>query len=298
MSSSTDPFAKCHRYHSFYSRLLTSIASPTPRPSLLAPRSSPLVPYPLSLTPHLAPRPRPSPSPLAQAWIAAELAPCVSRRLGSPAQIALPIALLATLPATLLTAVDAIGGCSSHIASSMGSPDLAPTLSARAAAETTSAAAIAPAATFAIGEPPGCSAALRAAAIALALLSSPVALGLAVGTIGGGRRLLQRACSCFGGATAAPNRTLEILVALAASLLAYGLASAIAIGVPTALLVATCTDVKGESVVRLGASVATLVALLSVLFARTHPRGVLVLAIIALAIMGAVGLERGRLQRS
>ena len=113
------------------------------------------------------------------------------------------------------------------------------------------------------------------------------------------RRYVQKAArSCFGGATAAPNRTLEILVALAASLLAYGLASAIAIGVPTALLVATCTDVKGESVVRLGASVATVVALLSVLFARTHPRGVLVLAIIALAIMGAVGLERGRLQRS
>ena len=103
-------------------------------------------------------------------------------------------------------------------------------------------------------------------------------------------------------ARATPSRSIELFVALVASAFAYALAAVAGALPAAALMPAVRLDfdvppggggfpLASAALATFGTSLMAIVALHSMLFAKAHPRGVLSLALLALALFGCVTYE-------
>ena len=147
--------------------------------------------------------------------------------------------------------------------------------------------------------------AVRASTILLVCLSSPLPLPLALALIGGSRRVVA-GCCCGRQRRrpSAPSGAVDLGVSILAAAAAYVLAAAAA-AVPAASLMPACGLIPSDAssaasasaaLATFGASLAALVALHSLLFASSNPRGVVTLAVLAFALFGGATYESLRRQ--
>ena len=228
-------------------------------------------------------------------WLQRSLWPCLAKRLGQPCMPSLPLALLVALPATYVSALEALG--------SRQWPWVSPTTPVAALVGVTDGAArgqvgaAGRAVIQAVGLPSkdgwlegshACSPFVHLAILPLTLLCSSLPLPLTFAFVDAVRRALRRCSSCcYGSDHERLGRCAELIAALAASALAHVLASVVALALPVALLGQTCGCAEAgnsAATARFCASLGALIALHSLFFASTHPRGVLLLAALAVGI--------------
>ena len=122
----------------------------------------------------------------------------------------------------------------------------------------------------------------RAVSVPVAILASPLAIPLALSAADGLRRMLRRCCGRCCGISGC-----DFVTGLIATVGAYVVTCSIS-AAASALLLPACFDPNATLLARFGVAIAALVALHSLLFATSHPRGVLAMAMLALATLGAV----------